>query len=279
MTRTMKQLKKQMKAIKDENRALKQELTSKNSQIEKLERTVHKLQNNEVHEKQVQELTNDVKRTEMKLRKMKERRNHYRTEKDQLAAKVSEMQKDNEALFEQVSTLQEKSHSTREENAKLQAKLRQTEQQLDEANSELKGYEDQAEAIKSQTDLVEKEFQGKVRWQESRITDLEGQVKFETDQRSKMAEEIVRLEKLVQSREDYMCQLENESITLRKEIKATKFNNEKSGYTGFLSGLTQLRRSEERSRSNNRMGSVSPNQAPSDHQTSLNNSSNAAPVK
>ena len=164
LTRTMKQLKKQMKAIKDENRALKQELTSKNSQVDKLERTVHKLQNNEVHEKQVQELTNDVKRTEMKLRKMKERRNYYRSEKDQLASKASEMQKDNEALFEQVKTLQEKSHSTRDENVKLQAKLRQTEQQLDKANSELKGYEDQAEAIKSQTDLVEKEFQGKIRW-------------------------------------------------------------------------------------------------------------------
>jgi len=36
----------------------------------------------------------------MKLRKMKERRNHYRTEKDQLMAKVGEMQKDNESLFE-----------------------------------------------------------------------------------------------------------------------------------------------------------------------------------
>ena len=42
-----------------------------------------------------------------------------------------------------------------------------------------------------------------------------------------MAEEIVRLEKLVKSREDYMVSLENESIYLRKEIKNAKFNNEK----------------------------------------------------
>ena len=42
-----------------------------------------------------------------------------------------------------------------------------------------------------------------------------------------MAEEIVRLEKLVKSREDYMCNLETEAIMLRKEIKDAKFNNEK----------------------------------------------------
>ena len=35
-----------------------------------------------------------------------------------------------------------------------------------------------------------------------------------------------------------MCELENETIDLRKEIKQTKFNNMKSGYSGFLSGLT-----------------------------------------
>ena len=35
-----------------------------------------------------------------------------------------------------------------------------------------------------------------------------------------------------------MCKLENETVFLRKEIKAAKFTNEKQGYTGFLSGLT-----------------------------------------
>ena len=53
-----------------------------------------------------------------------------------------------------------------------------------------------------------------------------------------MAEEIVRLEKLVKSREDYMISLENEAIMLRKEIKDAKFNNEKQGYAGFVGGLT-----------------------------------------
>ena len=35
----------------------------------------------------------------MKLRKMKERRNHYRAEKEHLKEKVTEMQKDNTLLF------------------------------------------------------------------------------------------------------------------------------------------------------------------------------------
>jgi hypothetical protein len=39
----------------------------------------------------------------MKLRKMKERRNIYRAEKDALKLKVADMQKDNEALFSQVA--------------------------------------------------------------------------------------------------------------------------------------------------------------------------------
>ena len=53
-----------------------------------------------------------------------------------------------------------------------------------------------------------------------------------------MAQEIVRSEKQVQSREDYMISLENETIMLRKEIKQAKFNNEKQGYSGFLGNLT-----------------------------------------
>ena len=53
-----------------------------------------------------------------------------------------------------------------------------------------------------------------------------------------MAQEIVHLEKQVQSREDYMVSLENEAIMLRKEIKLAKFNNEKQGYSGFVGNLT-----------------------------------------
>ena len=40
-----------MKGIKDENRALKQELQSKIATIEKLEKTVQKLQHSELYEK------------------------------------------------------------------------------------------------------------------------------------------------------------------------------------------------------------------------------------
>jgi hypothetical protein len=72
-----------------------------------------------------------------------------------------------------------------------------------------------------------------------------------------MAKEVVRVEKLVKTREEYMLSLENESIMLRREIKDVKFHNEKSGYTGFVGGLTKLRESRERSTSNNRGGTTS----------------------
>ena len=81
---------------------------------------------------------------------------------------------------------------------------------------------------------------------ESKIRLLEAQLKAERESKMSMAGDMERLDKLVQSREEYMCQLENETVLLRNEIKQTKFNGEKSGYTGFLSGLTQLRCSEER---------------------------------
>lgn len=138
-----------MKSLKDENRALRQELHSKTVTIEKLEKTVQKLQLNEVNEKQLQDLSSDLKRTEMKLRKMKERRNYYRSEKDAFGQKLNDMQKDNEQLHEQVNGLQEKSHTIREENSKLQAKLRYAERQLERVSSEVKNFEEQAQALKS----------------------------------------------------------------------------------------------------------------------------------
>ena len=98
----------------------------------------------------------------------------------------------------------------------------------------------------------EKELRTQIKWQESKLSDVTSQLKFESDQKNKMAEEIVRLEKLVKSREDYMCNLETEAIMLRKEIKDAKFNNEKQGYNGFVGGLTQLRTNRGRSTSNNR---------------------------
>ena len=92
------------------------------------------------------------------------------------------------------------------------------------------------------------------------------------------AKEVVRLENLVKSREEYMINLETESITLRREIKDVKFHNEKSGYTGFVGGLTKLRESRERSTSNIRGAS-----ALSGRTTGLNlnlsNHNSAKPVK
>jgi len=82
--KTVKSLKSHVKGFKDENKALKQELLSKATIIEKLERSLVKLQNDDSHHKQIVELTNDIKRGEMKLRKMKERCNNYRAEKDAL---------------------------------------------------------------------------------------------------------------------------------------------------------------------------------------------------
>ena len=72
-----------------------------------------------------------------------------------------------------------------------------------------------------------------------------------------MAKEIARLERLVEAREEYVVSLENESIMIRKEIKDAKFNNEKSGYNGFVSGLTRLRSSTERQKSAGRVAAVS----------------------
>lgn len=67
----------------------------------------------------------------MKLRKMKERRNHYRTEKDNLKLQVEGMQKDNEALFQQINSIQESSHATREDNANTKTELKQTQKELE----------------------------------------------------------------------------------------------------------------------------------------------------
>jgi len=108
-----------------------------------------------------------------------------------------------------------------------------------------------AASMKGQNELAEKEFEGLVRWQESKVRDLEGQIQFENTQRKRMTEEIKRLEWQVQSREEYVVQLENEAIYLRKEIKEAKFHNEKHGYAGFVGGLVQLRKSSERSKSKN----------------------------
>lgn len=204
---------------------------------------------------------------------MKERRNFYRGEKDTLKIKVNEMQKDNEALFEQVTKMQEQSHSHRDENAKLMTKLKNTEKQLDTVYKDLTHVQEHSKSIKGKNEQFEKEFQSHLRWQEAKVTDLEGQLKFESDQRNKMAEEIVRLEKLVKSREDYMVSLENESVYLRKEIKASKFNNQKQGYIGFVSNLTQLRQS--RDRSHNRVEQLSAERRP----VNLSNQNSFVPVK
>ena len=51
-----------------------------------------------------------------------------------------------------------------------------------------------------------------------------------------------------------MISLENEAIMIRKELKDSKFVNEKQGYAGFVGGLTRLREDRSRSTSNNRLG-------------------------
>ena len=73
----------------------------------------------------------------MKTRKMKERRNYYRAEKDSYKAKVSEMQKDNEALYSQIEQMQEQSKVVSKENAKLVDKLAKIEDELQMANTDL----------------------------------------------------------------------------------------------------------------------------------------------
>lgn len=74
-----------------------------------------------------------------------------------------------------------------------------------------------------------------------KVTDLRNNISKETEFKARMTNEILRFERVVQSREDYIISLENESIMLRKEIKDCKFGNEKQGYAGFVGSLTQLR--------------------------------------
>ena len=49
LTKTLKSLKAQVKGLKDENKALKSELNTKSTTIDKLEKTVLKIQNDESH--------------------------------------------------------------------------------------------------------------------------------------------------------------------------------------------------------------------------------------
>ena len=66
-----------------------------------------------------------------------------------------------------------------------------------------------------------------------------------------MASKIQELEQLVDSREDYILNLEREAVMLRKEIKDAKYNNEKNSYKDFVKNLTVLR--PERGRSGPRV--------------------------
>ena len=53
----------------------------------------------------------------MKLRKMKERRNIYRDEKESFQQQLNETNEKNGALADQISQMQESSHSIRQEKA------------------------------------------------------------------------------------------------------------------------------------------------------------------
>jgi molecular chaperone GrpE (heat shock protein) len=66
-----------------------------------------------------------------------------------------------------------------------------------------------------------------------------------------MTGKIQELEQLVDSREDYILNLEREAVMLRKEIKDAKYNNEKNSYKDFVKNLTVLR--PERGRSGPRV--------------------------
>ena len=71
-------------------------IENKDSEIEEMKSAKHN---------HVNELSNDVKKVEMKLRKMRERRNHYKGERETFKERVNEMQKDNELMFNEVTIL------------------------------------------------------------------------------------------------------------------------------------------------------------------------------
>ena len=118
------------------------------------------------------ELQNDLKRKDMKLRKMKERRNIYRDEKESLQLQLNETNEKNGALVDQIAQMQEVSHSVRQENARLQHQLQRAEGDLKQLEGEVTEFQDQVVTMRDSSKAVEKEFVERLRVADERNKEL-----------------------------------------------------------------------------------------------------------
>ena len=73
-----------MKTYKEEIKALKHQSTTKQITIEKQEKLIDKLKFDHVQAQTVAEMTNEIKKCEMKLKKMRERRDTLKEARDSL---------------------------------------------------------------------------------------------------------------------------------------------------------------------------------------------------
>lgn len=81
---TVKYLKQQLKTYKDEVKSIKHDSFVKQQTIERQEKTIDKLRIDHVSQQAVTELSNELKKTETKLRKMKERSINLKESKEAL---------------------------------------------------------------------------------------------------------------------------------------------------------------------------------------------------
>ncbi len=73
-----------MKTYKEEIKALKHQSTTKQITIEKQEKLIDKLKFDHVQAQTVAEMSNEIKKCELKLKKMRERRDTLKEAKDSL---------------------------------------------------------------------------------------------------------------------------------------------------------------------------------------------------
>ena len=169
---TIKGLKSQIKSLNGECKALKQENSGKTLTIEKLEKTCDKLKNDQTNQQLILDLQNEMKRKDMKLRKMKERRNIYRDEKEGLQQMVTEANEKTASLLDQVTQMQDSSHAIRQENARLQHQLQRADGDMNQLQGEVNEFQEQVVSMRDSSKAVEQELIDRLRRTEEKNKEL-----------------------------------------------------------------------------------------------------------
>ena len=240
-----------MKHVKDENKILKTEIMGKQTVIDKLERQNDKLKNDPVQQQTIIDLQTELKKAESKMRKLKEHRKIAKETKESMQKQIDDYRKDNESLVDQVTQMQEQGYAKRQESAKIKSQLTKAESELIELQQEVLTLHDQMNQIQNHNGAVERDLVSQLKRAQDRAQELEKYKDYGKMEKEGMASKIQELEQLVDSREDYILNLEREAVMLRKEIKDAKYNNEKNSYKDFVKNLTVLR--PERGRSGPRV--------------------------